>query len=82
VVRASDSRLPAVPLSGNLGQDVHTHTCHQAIILSTGQTAVTPCGWEGHASQTSVVYPPAYVREMSTPPSLVMGYGTLFLSTK
>jgi len=37
-----------------------------------------PCGWRrtGHASQTSVVYPPTGSREISTPPILLMGYGT------
>jgi len=50
----------------------------------------TSLGWEGnrrsgvrrtgHASQTIVVYPPtgstAYEREMSTLPTLLLGYGT------
>ena len=57
--------------------------CHQAVQFGTSQRAVMLCGREGnrrsgvalasgHASQTSVVYPPmgstANEREMSTPP--------------
>jgi len=48
-------------------------------------TKRTYLGWEGNrrsgvAMATIVIYPPtdstAYIREMSTPPTLLLGYGT------
>jgi len=75
MVRALDLRLKtsrnpisAVPLSGNIGQVVHTHVpLSPSSKFGAGQGAVMPCGWEGNRrsgdalvvrSQTSVVYPP------------------------
>jgi len=48
-----------------------------------------PCGWggnptvgrrTGHASQTSVVYPPAGSRPERKMPTLLMGHSTLYLT--
>jgi len=66
--------------------------CHQAVQFGTGQRAVMLCDQEGNRRsgvalamwhrQTLVVYPPmgsmATEREMSTPPTLLLGHGTLY----
>ena len=80
-------------LSGNnLGQVVHTHVpLSPRSIISTGQGAVMPCSWEGNrrSGVTLAVrhrlnwfihlWAHGLDREISTPPTLLMGYGTLYL---
>ena len=81
-------RLQAVPLCGShLGQVVHTHThthvppSPNGIIWYQSQGSSDVFGWEGNrrsdvASQTRGSRPE--LRETSTPPTLLTGYGTLY----
>jgi len=77
--------------AGKLSRYVTSHPGQLtlAIPLWVG-TMSTSLGWEGnrrsgtgHASQTTVVYPPAgstaYEREMSTPPTLLRSMALLYL---
>jgi len=89
-LRRSRVQLPVVPLSAKyLGQVVHTHVplSPSSMIRTGGRGAVMHCGWEGnrrfgvalgHASQTSVVYPPTGSRpKESRSPALL---STLYLT--
>ena len=71
-----------------------SHTCASSSKFGTGQGAVMPCDWKGNRRSgvaldtrhidcsglsTYSVRANAYGREMRTPPTLPMGYGTLYL---
>jgi len=67
----------------------HMCDCHQAVQFGTGQGTVMSCGWEGNRRSGAYHWPcvtdfggsSTYVLrakewEMSTPPTLLVGYGT------
>ena len=68
---------------------LHMCHCHQAVQFGTGQGTVMSCGWEGNRRSGAYHWPCVtdfggsftYVLrakewEMSTPPTLLVGYGT------
>ena len=79
-------QLPAEPLSGNdRGKVVHTYA---PLSPSSIIWAATFCNWEGnrksgvalamrHIKWFIHLRAQGLIREMSTPPTLLMGYGTL-----
>ena len=84
-LRLRRSRLPAPASRFHVTTSVklftHVPLSPGSIIWYRGQGgpgAVLVWRRTGHASQTSVVHPPAGSREMSTPPALLMGYGTVY----
>ena len=88
VLATERSRVPspAVPLSGNnLGQVVHTHVPLSPSSKSgTSQAAVMSCGWEGNrrsgVALTMRQRLQWFIHLRAHDPTLLMGYGTLYLT--